>query len=81
MKRYIYIEDPDLADKSGNNLVLVFRLIKGDFPRFIGSSDEVHSASAFGVRAEANQIISRVDKHKISADYELVNKNIEVRAL
>jgi len=81
MKRYIYVEEDDLADRGFNRAVSVYQLQRGDFPRYVGSNFRIDVQSWYGYKLEAMKIISEKDGHKIKNQYSFINKNVELQGL
>ena len=77
MKTYIY-KSTDLAKKRNNNNIIieVFR-VKNNVPEFLGHK-ECNTASWYGPKATAVQIISKLDGLKLKDNYQLLAKNVQV---
>ncbi len=81
MRKYFYIEDDLLADRNNGCAVLVYRMVRGKYPQFIGSNRNFSEQAKYDPLTEAKQVISRVEGYRMTNKFTLTNKSIEVRAL
>ena len=81
MRRYFYITDELLADRNNGCAVLVYRLVKGKQPKYVGSNRDFSQQAKHDPLTEAKQVISRVEGYRMSNKFTLTNKSIEVAQL
>lgn len=78
MKTYMYTVKNSSLKRGYNREISVYR-IKNNQPIYIGTNDEINTASYKGDYAIACELISKYDKTKMSKDgYSLESKDIKI---
>ncbi|AHK11327.1 hypothetical protein S14_218 [Shewanella sp. phage 1/4] len=81
MKTYLYTVDYDSSARGYNRTIVVYR-IKNNQPLFVGSNNEINTASYKGDYAIACELISANDSHKMdNTGYRLQSKNIKILSI
>lgn len=81
MKRYIYIQCNEKADRGYNRAIEVYLLKRGGFPEFVHGHYALDSATWYGMRGEAIRIVNRIHGHKIDSNGGFVSNNIQIMSI
>lgn len=82
MKRFFYIERPDLSDRGYNMSVVVYEDKDGEFPREIGADYKISTASWKGSKSVAANIVSNVYGYEMKpGGYHILSDDIYIQQL